>query len=164
MHTDVTHELTRQVLDRSEDGAGNDVALDFGEPVLDLIEPGGVSRGEVQVNIGMLVQELVNALSFVTGKVIQHDVDCPAWGFQGHQLSEEGDQLFGGMARGSLAQYGPRAGIERGKQRERAMPIILKAVSFGSPGRQRQDPIESVERLDPHSSHRGKTLPHAAAG
>ena len=75
MHTDETHELARQVLDRSEDAAGDDVALDFGEPKLDLIEPGGVGRSEVQVNIGMLGQELVNALSFVTGKVIQHDVD-----------------------------------------------------------------------------------------
>ena len=75
MHTDVTHELTRQVLDRSKNATGDYMAFDFGEPVLDLIEPGGVGRSEVQVNIGMLGQELVNALSFVTGKVIQHDVD-----------------------------------------------------------------------------------------
>ena len=71
----------------------------------------------------------------MTGKVIQLDVDFPPGGFQGHQLSEEGDKLFGGMSRGSLAHHSPRAGIERGKQREGAMPIILKAVSFGSPGR-----------------------------
>ena len=58
MHTDVTHELARQVLDRSEDAAGDDVALDFGEPKLDLIEPGGVGRSEVQSSIRMLVREL----------------------------------------------------------------------------------------------------------
>ena len=83
----------------------------------------------------------------MAGQVVQHDVDFPPCGFQRHQLSEEGDKLFSGMTRGSLAQYGPGAGIEGGKQRERSVPIILKAVSFGAPRRQRQDPIEAVERL-----------------
>jgi hypothetical protein len=39
------------------------VALDSGEPVLYLIEPVGVGRGEVQMNVGMLGKELLN-LSF----------------------------------------------------------------------------------------------------
>jgi hypothetical protein len=62
-------------------------------------------------------------------------------------LSEEGDKLFGGMKRGSLAQHSPSAGIERGKQRDGSMPIIFKAVSLCSPGRQRQHPVEPVECL-----------------
>ena len=47
--TDIAHELAGQVLDRGEDPAGNDIALDPGEPVFDLIEPRGVSRCEVKV-------------------------------------------------------------------------------------------------------------------
>jgi hypothetical protein len=48
VQTDVAHEVTRQVFDRSEDAAGDDVALDFGEPNLDLIEPGGAGAGNVR--------------------------------------------------------------------------------------------------------------------
>ena len=116
MQTDVAHKLARQVLDRSKNASGDHVAFDFGEPVLNLIEPGGVSRGEVQVKMGMLGKELLNSLSFMAGQVVQHDVDFSARGFQCHQLSEEGDKLCGGMTRGSLAQHRPSAGIERCKQ------------------------------------------------
>jgi len=37
--TDEAHQFARQVLDRAKDAAGDDVALDLGEPVLDLVEP-----------------------------------------------------------------------------------------------------------------------------
>ena len=55
---DVAHELAGQILDRGEDAAGNDIALDPGEPVFNLIEPGGIGRGEVQMHLGMSGQEL----------------------------------------------------------------------------------------------------------
>ena len=42
---DVAHELAAQVGNGFEDSAGNHVALDFGEPVFDLVEPGTISGG-----------------------------------------------------------------------------------------------------------------------
>src|SRR5215469_3917249 len=45
---DVPHELSAQIGDRGEDATGDDVALDPGEPQFDLVEPGLVSRREVQ--------------------------------------------------------------------------------------------------------------------
>ena len=50
--TDVAHELAGQVLDRGEDPAGNHIAFDRGEPVFDLVEPGGVGRSVVEVHFG----------------------------------------------------------------------------------------------------------------
>ena len=44
---DVTDQLSGEVGCRSEDSASNNVALDFGKPDLDLIEPTGVGRGVV---------------------------------------------------------------------------------------------------------------------
>jgi hypothetical protein len=41
-------ELSVQIGDRGEDATGDDVALDPGEPQFDLVEPGRVSRREVQ--------------------------------------------------------------------------------------------------------------------
>src|SRR5215471_13744048 len=45
---DVRHELSAQIGDGSEDATGDDVPLDPGEPQVDLVEPGRVSRREVQ--------------------------------------------------------------------------------------------------------------------
>ena len=60
--TDVAHELSLQVGHRGEDAAGDDVALDLGEPELDLVQPGRVRRSEVQVNIGVCCEEFVDRL------------------------------------------------------------------------------------------------------
>ena len=102
----------------------------------------------MQVNIGTLGKELLNSVGFMAGQAVQHDVDFPPCDFQCHQLSEEADNSAV-VYRGQPGQHGPNAGIERGEQRERSVPVILKAVSFGALGRQQQDPIESVERLNP---------------
>jgi len=45
---DVPHELSAQIEDGGEDATGDDVLLDPGEPQFDLVEPGRVSRREVQ--------------------------------------------------------------------------------------------------------------------
>ena len=51
------------------------IALDLGEPQFDLVEPGRVRWGEVQMNVGVLSQELVDALGLVRREVVGDDVD-----------------------------------------------------------------------------------------
>ena len=51
--TDVAHEFSLEVGDGSEYAARDDVALDLAEPQLDLVEPRGVGRSEVQMNLRM---------------------------------------------------------------------------------------------------------------
>jgi hypothetical protein len=48
---DVAHQLAREVFDRGEDAAGNDIALDLGKPVFDLVEPRGIGRGEMVLRL-----------------------------------------------------------------------------------------------------------------
>jgi hypothetical protein len=60
--TDVAHELAGQVRNRGEDAAGNDIALDLGKPVFDLVEPGGVGRSVVKMHFG-----------------VSRDFDNPVW-------------------------------------------------------------------------------------
>ncbi len=49
-------------MDRSEDAACDQVALNLSEPQLDLIEPGGVGRCEVKLDPAIVLQELVTNL------------------------------------------------------------------------------------------------------
>ena len=45
-----------------------------GEPDLDLVQPGGVGRREVEMHVGMTCQPEV-ALGLVGVEIVQHDMD-----------------------------------------------------------------------------------------
>jgi len=116
---DVAHELAREIAHGGENAAGDHVSLDLGEPVLDLIEPGRVGRGEVQMDVGVRGEELADAGGLVGGEVVEDDMDLTPPRFDGHDLAEEGDELLGRMPRRGLPEYRSRARVERGVERER---------------------------------------------
>ena len=72
---DIPHQFSPQVGDGSEDAPRDDVTFDLGEPQLDLVEPGRVSRREVQVDRRMASQELGDLLGFVRRQVISDHMD-----------------------------------------------------------------------------------------
>src|ERR1700737_1679614 len=72
--TDIAHELARQVLDRGEDPAGNDIALDPGKPVFDLVEPGAVGRRVVEVQSGVSREELLNPHGLMRRQVVRDNM------------------------------------------------------------------------------------------
>ena len=72
---DVAHEFSFEVCNRGEYAAGDDIAFDLAEPQLDLVEPRGVRRGEVQMDVGVSGQELINALGLVRREIVGDDVD-----------------------------------------------------------------------------------------
>ena len=100
--TDVAHELARQVVDRGEDAAGDDIAFDAAEPEFDLIEPRGIGRSKMQVHLGMIGQELCDPLGLMGREVVGDDVDLASLGLQRSKLAQEGHKLLGGMAGGGL--------------------------------------------------------------
>ena len=51
---DVAHQFDPQICDRGENSPSNDIALDSGEPIFDLVEPEGIGGRLVQLDIGML--------------------------------------------------------------------------------------------------------------
>src|ERR1700731_2728087 len=146
--TDVAHELTRQVPDRSEDPASDDLAFDAAEPEFDLIEPRGIGRRKMQVQLGMIGQELCDPPGLMGREVVGDDVDLATPGLQRNNLAQESHKLLGGMAGSSLTKDLAAFGVERGVERERAMPIVLKAVALSSPRAKRQHRVEAIEGLN----------------
>src|SRR4029453_13990484 len=121
---------------------------DPSEPVLDLIEPGRIGRGKVQMDIGMLGEEFADALGLMSGGVIEDDVDLASGRFDGDELAEEGDELLRRVPRCGLTEHRSSAGVEGRVERESPVAVVLEAVSLGTPGREGQDGIETIERLD----------------
>ena len=94
----------------------------------------GIGRGEVQVHLGMISQELRDQLGFMRREVVGDDVDFPMAGFEREDLAQESDELFGGVAGGGLTHHLATFGIERGVERERAMAVVLKPWRSARPG------------------------------
>ena len=75
VRANVLHQFAAEIGDRRKHAASNDVALDFGEPKLHLIQPRRIRRGEVKTYLRMFRQELLDGLSLMRGKVIKHDMN-----------------------------------------------------------------------------------------
>src|SRR3984893_18210346 len=146
--TDVTHELAGEVDPGGQDPAGDDLAFDAAEPEFDLIEPRRIGRSKMQVQLGMSGQELCDPLGLMGREVVGDDVDLATPGLQRNNLAQESHKLFSGMVGRGLTQDLAAFGVERSIERERAMPIVLKAVALGSPGAKRQHRVEAIEGLN----------------
>src|SRR6266849_851206 len=145
---DVASEFASQVGNRGEDAARADLAFDLGEPDLDLIEPRRVSGREVKPDSRMLLEELADRLSFVRGEIVEDDVNLLPRRAQGYDLLQEGNELTAGMASRGFAVAPAGGGVEGGIQRERSVPVVLEAMTFGASGGERQDGIEPIQGLN----------------
>ena len=129
----VATEFASQIRDRGENAAGDDLAFDLGEPDLDLVEPRGIGRGEVQLHARMLLQEVSNELDFVDGEVVENDMNLLP-GRQRHHFCEEGHEVTAGVAGRGSSVHAAGLGVQRGIERKRSMAIVLEAVTSVRPG------------------------------
>src|SRR5258707_4049167 len=101
---DVADQLSGEISCRSEDPASDDIALNFGKPDLDLIEPTGIGRGVMDPYGWMGLEELENILGFMCTQVVGHDMNLSTLRLAGDDLAEKVDKLVAGMPRGGLSQ------------------------------------------------------------
>src|SRR5260370_3660670 len=110
---DVADQLSGQVGCRSEDSASDDIALDFGKPDLDLIEPTRIGRGVMDSYGWIGLEELENILGFMCAQVVGDDVNLSALRLAGDDLTQKVDKLGAGMPSGGLAHDVAGARIHR---------------------------------------------------
>lgn len=155
---DVAHEFLLEVFDRREDASRDDIALDLGEPELDLVQPRRVGRREMQAHRRMGLQKFGDPRGLVRREIVRNHMDLHALGLIGHEVRQERDELLEGVALRRLAQHLARLGIERGVEGERAVPVIFEAMPFRPPRRQGQHRTLAVQGLDRrflvHTKHR----------
>ena len=101
---DVADQFSGEVGCGSEDAASDDIALNFGKPDLDLIEPTGIGRGVMDPYAWMGLEELENILGFMCAQVVGHDMNLSTLRLAGDDLAEKVDKLGAGMPRGGLSQ------------------------------------------------------------
>ena len=110
---DVTDQLSGEVGDRGEDSPSNEIALDFGKPDLDLIEPTGIGRGVMDPYRWIGLEELENILGFMCAQVVGDDMNLSALRLTGDNLAQKVDKLGAGMPSGGLSHDVAGASIQR---------------------------------------------------
>jgi len=145
---DVAPEFARQIGDRGEDAAGNDFALDFGEPQFDLVEPGRIGGREVKLHAGMPLEEIPNQLRFMSGEVIEDDMDLLPGRAQRDYFFQKGHEVAAGVANRSFSVDATGLRVQRGVQRKRAMSVVLEAMTLGAARGERQNRVESIQSLN----------------
>jgi len=141
---EVAAERASQIRDRGEDTAGNDLALDFGEPDLDLVQPPGIGGGEVKLHARMRFEEIANQSGFRSGEVIENARNLRAGRAHRHHGLEAGHKVAAGEAGSRLAMPASGLGVQRSLPRKRALPVVLETVARGASRRKRQNGIESI--------------------
>jgi len=110
---DVTDQLSGQVGGGSEDSSSDDIALNFGKPDLDLIEPIGIGRGVMDPYRWIGLEELENILAFMCAQVVGDDMNLSALRLTGDNLAQKVDKLGAGMPRGGLSHDVAGASVQR---------------------------------------------------
>ena len=82
--SDVSHDLLAKVGRGLEHAATDAIASDQTQPDLDLVQPGGIGRGEVESHIRVLPQPGFHGGRFVSREVIQDHMNLPRM----HQFRE----------------------------------------------------------------------------
>src|ERR1043166_32477 len=126
----------------------NQIALDFRKPEVDLVQPGAIRRREVEMDPGMGGEELFHPLGLMRRQVVADYVDLLALGDLRQEVGQERDKRLAGVTLGRLAETEAGLRLECCVERERAVPDVFKAVPLGPAGRQRQNRIRAIERLD----------------
>lgn len=129
-----------------EGAAGQDLPLQGAEPVLDRVQPGGVGRGEVEVEAGVGLPPVPHLAVFVGGVVVQDQVHLLGGEAPG-QLAQEGQQFLVPVAPG--ASVVDLAGVEvQGRQQgQGAAADVVVGAGGGVAGRGGQARLRACQGL-----------------
>ena len=145
---DRAHDLLVEVGLGFEDAACNEVSLDLGEPDLDLIKPRGVGRGGVELDVGMGAQELLNGSRFMSRKVVGDDMKRCFGRLRSDHLGKKFHELSARLTVSCLRQDFAGGRVQGRIERKSAVAKVFESVTFGSPRRERQDGVQTIQGLN----------------
>ena len=145
---DRAHDLAVEVGLGFEDAACNEVSLDLGEPDLDLIEPRGIGRGVMELDVGMGAQKSLNGCSFMSRKVVGDDMKRCFGRLRSDHLGKKFHELSARVTVSCLRQDFAGGRVQGRIERKSAVAKVFESVTFGPSGREGQDGIETIKSLN----------------
>ena len=81
----------------------------------------------------MGVEKRPDAFGFMSREIVDDDMDVSPTGLRVDDVLQEVDEGLAGMPRHRLPDDLAGLRVERRIQRERGVPVVLKAMAFGAP-------------------------------
>ena len=144
---DETIDALNQLFDAGERTAADSLVGDQGKEAFDLIQPRAVGGDKVHVPAGPSGQPSLD-LRMAGRRVVVHDAVDVEFGRHGFvYLAQEGQEFLMSVAR--LASGHSRAieHVQRGKQRRRAMALVVVGNAFDVAEAHRQHGLRALQRL-----------------
>src|SRR5665213_1023708 len=136
-------------LDGGAVSAATDLPLcERGKEALDLIDPGSRGRSEVHVEARMAGEPTTHSGGLVRAVVVHHQVHVELVSNVRLDGVQELQELAAAMAPMQLADDFAGCDIERGKQRGRAVTLIVVRTPLGQARHHRQHGLRAIQRLD----------------
>jgi hypothetical protein len=123
------------------------LAFQDGEEHLDEVQPGGIGRGEVQLDPWVAGQPGLDPLVLVGGVLVQHHMELPAGVGAGDQL-EEGQELAVAVVRLQGVGHPTGGDLQSGEQGGGAVADIVVGAPLDPGRRRRPDRLGALQRLD----------------
>ena len=114
-----------EVGDAAKHAAADGIGGDQPEEALDLVEPRGGSRREVEMKARMAFQPCFDLGMLVGGVVVDHQMEVEGSGRVAVDAPQEAQEFLVTMARHALADDLAGGDIERGKQRRCAVALVV---------------------------------------
>ncbi|TXT42377.1 MAG: hypothetical protein FD139_3653 [Methylocystaceae bacterium] len=129
------------------DAATDLLASEFGEPALNLIDPGRRCWREVHVVVRAARQPVFDYSGFVSGVVVHNDMDVEPFGNARVDLLHEVQKLRRSMTLVAFADHKSGSDVEGCEQRRCAVADIRVSPSLRNARHHRKDRLLAIKRL-----------------
>ncbi len=132
-------DATARIRYRGEGAAANSALSDQPEPTLDLVEPGAVGGGVMNMKTLMSCKPAAHSGVFVSGVVVHDRMQIKLAGHRGIDMPQEAQEFLMSVARLPLSEHRAVGHIQRCEQGGGAMAVVLVSDALQISQTDRQD-------------------------
>ncbi len=123
-------DVTDESLGAGEGTSANSLLGNEAEPAFDLVEPGRIGWGEMQVVAGTPSEPSADFGMFMSGVVVDDEMDVEAAGHIAVDLTQECEELLMTVSRMTTGYDFAGGDIESGEQRGGAVAFVVMSDAF----------------------------------
>ena len=145
--SEVNVDGSNQFIDAGEAAFTDDIVGELPKESLDKIEPRGAGGSEVNVDAGMFLQPSADDGMFVSGVIIDDEMEREFWRGLAMEFLEKGKPLDVRVLRSGCAEDAAVEVVQRRKERHCAVARVVMSTGADMADAQRQARLSSLQRL-----------------
>lgn len=149
---DERHDPSGEVGHADKAAMGDDPALEYGEPDLDLVDPRGVDRRVHETKTTTVafveLEPSIIATIVMSVEVVPDDVDLALWGESPGQLVHERNQVGRGSLLAAAAKESARTDVEGAQEAGGAVTNVFKLLASRASRLSKHELVFALESLD----------------